>query len=441
MKKVVLLVCIFLGLIAEAQKKPLFKDFMGINGHYDFKPELYKENCRLVRNYHSMNWDVKKPGDKPTFPICANRVNWDTVYGKWLKHGFEIDICAMFSGFGEGNKEYKKLWAGNEKWAYTYGYEMARYFGPTHGNKTATSIEIGNEPGNDFDEELYKKIYLNMARGIRKADPKMKIVTCTAQTGEPDKYSKSFEETFASSEMKELYDVLNVHVYALKPKQKGQSPWDRSYPEDPNIEYLKVVDRVIEWKNKNVPGKEIWITEFGWDSCTPDMMSKRTGWFKKLNWQGQTDLQQAQYIVRSFMVFAERDIKRAYLYFYNDKNQPSVHAASGLTRNFKPKKSYWAVSHLYKSLGDYRFEKVVKQSQENYTYEFTHSDGKKKVWVCWAPVDTEKEKAIGINVPFSVDRVEQMPTSSSKGEKVDYQLKGNKLGFKISGSPVYIFSK
>ncbi|MCM8541343.1 MAG: hypothetical protein NE328_13815 [Lentisphaeraceae bacterium] len=125
----ILLIALFALTASSQEKKPLLKDFMGINGHFHFKPELYKENCRLVRNYHNMNWDVKKPGDKPTFPICANKVNWDTVYGNWLKHGFEIDLCAMFGGFGEGNKQYKEMWKGKEKWAYTYGYEMAKHFG------------------------------------------------------------------------------------------------------------------------------------------------------------------------------------------------------------------------------------------------------------------------------------------------------------------------
>ena len=63
--------------------KPLMKDFIGINGHFTFKPELYRQVCRLVRNYHNLDWDVKKPGDKPTFPICVNKVNWkNDVYGK-----------------------------------------------------------------------------------------------------------------------------------------------------------------------------------------------------------------------------------------------------------------------------------------------------------------------------------------------------------------------
>jgi hypothetical protein len=232
-------------LSAQQKEKPLLKNFIGLNGHFQFKPKLYKENCRLVRNYHNMNWDVAKVGDKPTFPVCVNKVHWNKVYGGWSKEGFEIDLCAQFGTFSESNKDYMKMWKGKEKWAFTYGFEMAKYFG-SKGQKMATSIEIGNEPGNDFDDALYKKIFINMAKGIRKADPKMKIVTGTAQAREADKYSKSLQETFSSKEIMSLYDVINLHVYAIKPKKKGQSPWDRSYPEDPKLDYLKVVDEAIQ---------------------------------------------------------------------------------------------------------------------------------------------------------------------------------------------------
>ena len=43
----------------EPESNPLFRDFMGINGHtVQFRPKLYAETCRLVRDYHSLGWDV-----------------------------------------------------------------------------------------------------------------------------------------------------------------------------------------------------------------------------------------------------------------------------------------------------------------------------------------------------------------------------------------------
>ena len=53
-------------------------------------------------------------------------------------------------------------------------------------------------------------------------------------------------------------------------------------------------------------------------------------------------------------------VERAYIYFFNDSDEAKLHASSGLTRNYKPKPSFHAVSHLQKTLGSSRFARVVK---------------------------------------------------------------------------------
>ena len=260
------MVLLFVGpaVMGEEHAKPLIKDFMGINGHFHFRPNLYKQVCTLVRNYHNMDWDVEKPGDPPTFPLCVNQVNWkEHVYGPWVEAGFEVDICAQFGAFGRNNEAYRGLWENHISWAFTYGRDMARYFGPSGQQRLCTSIEIGNEPGEEFDDALYQQVFMQMAQGIRQGDPAVKIVTCTSRVAPADKYHKSLDETFGSAAMQALYDVINLHVYAILPRQEGRSPWARSYPEDSSLDYLRTVDQAIAWRDTKAPGKAIWITEFG----------------------------------------------------------------------------------------------------------------------------------------------------------------------------------
>jgi hypothetical protein len=418
--------------------KPLIRNFLGLNGHYTFKPELYSQTCRLARNYHNMNWDVNAPGDPITIPKCINKVNWETqVYGKWAEHGFETDICLQFSRFGESNEKYRDLWRDQMEWAHDYGYAVAETFGS---RDLATSIEIGNEPGNDFDDELYQKLFMAMATGIRKANPDIKIVTATTHAREADKYSKSLDVTFADQTIKTLYDVINLHVYPIKPKSNEYSPWDRSYPEDPQLDYLKIVDETIAWRDKHAKDKEIWITEFGYDSCTPHAMKQRTGWFKKLNWQGVTDQQQAQYLVRSLLCFSCRNVDRAYIYFYNDSDQASVHASSGLTRNFKPKPAFWAIKHFYETLGNYRFKQIIEENESGlHIYEF--EDGKKpskKVWVLWSARGELPGTEIN-HLPGKPSRAEQMPTTQQQAAAVDIETGKGFIQLDISETPTYLF--
>jgi hypothetical protein len=350
--------------------RPLFKDFMGINGHFTFKPALYSQVCRLVRNYHNVDWDVKQPGDPVTIPVTANKINWKTdVYGPWKAAGIETDICIQFATFGGG---HEKLWNGKEQWAYDYTKAMAAYFGPSGKEQLATSFEIDNEPGVRFDTVVFRKLFKQMAQGIRDGDPRAKILTPTVHARKADSYSQSLYGMYADKDILPLYDVINVHTYStLEKSATSENTWNRSYPEDSTLQYLKVIDEAIAWRNSNASDKEVWVTEFGYDACTPEAMKTRKDWMLKLNWQGASDSMQAQYLVRSFLVFAARDVKRAYLYYYNDDDEAGFHAASGLTRHFNPKMSFWAVRQLYQTLGDYRFRRVVKRNAgELYIFEF-----------------------------------------------------------------------
>ena len=225
-------------------------------------------------------------------------------------------------------------------------------------------------------------------------------------------------------------------------KKEKRSPWDRSYPEDPGIIYLKEADDAIAWRNKHAPGKEVWVTEFGYDACTPGAMNKRDGWFKKLNWQGVTDKQQAQYIIRSIFCFAARDVDRAYIYFFNDSDKASVHAASGLTRNFKPKPSFWAVKHLYETLGDYRFERVVtRQEGKIYAFQFRHAkDTNKAIWTIWSPTGSDRTESIPLNrLPGKLIKAEYMPLKKGPAPKTELkQLPNDGIQFELSESPIYL---
>ena len=439
-------------------QKPLMKDFIGINGHFHFKPELYSKVTRLVRNYHNLNWDVQKPGDSITIPVCVNKVNWERdMYSPWKEKGFETSICIQFSGFAPPAPDYISMWANQENWIYQYGKTVSTYFGPSGNRKLCTSMEIGNEPGGRFNPEVFKPIFMNMAKGIRDGDPEIKILTPTVHVRQGNDYSQDINSIYGDKDVLPLYDVINLHTYPeIKESAPGKSPWNRSYPEDTITNYMKVVDEAIEWRNKNAHGKEIWITEFGYDACTPEVMSKREGWALTLDWQGVTDLQQAQYIVRSFFLFAERDIQRAYIYYYDDDDEPSIHASAGLTRKFQPKPSFWAVKQMFDLLGEYRFTRVVQRevgkndSTPFYVYEFENgSNPAQKIWAVWSPTGVESHKKDGYKgKAFSVN-LEKMPgkvmdvipmslSESNIEEKPKWTTNNKSVELMVSESPLYI---
>ena len=72
--------------------RPLMRDFIGLNGHFAFKPDLYRPTCQLVRNYHPTIWDLGDDTSLPaTFPLARNKVDWSVTYGAWKKAGLPLE--------------------------------------------------------------------------------------------------------------------------------------------------------------------------------------------------------------------------------------------------------------------------------------------------------------------------------------------------------------
>ena len=254
MKAIALL--LFVAASLHAKEHPLFRDFVGLDGHsVVFKPKLYAPVCRWVRDYHPVPWDLEGDTSKlPAWPEARNRVSWEKEYGGWQAAGLHISVCLQID-------DMKDKWKDLGKDSAAYAGSFANQFGPGGKWPFVEAIEIGNEPGL-YDDATYGRLFDAMAGGIRKANPKAKIVTCNVEAGKSERYWKGadlFRDRAA------LYDVLQIHRYAIS----EQWPvWRRTYPENPAVPYLSSVQKLLEWRDANAPGKEVWVTEFGWDSST-----------------------------------------------------------------------------------------------------------------------------------------------------------------------------
>ncbi|MES2658510.1 MAG: hypothetical protein V4689_07825 [Verrucomicrobiota bacterium] len=404
------------------------REFIGLNGHtVQFKPELYQPVARLVRDYHPVEWDLGKETTVPApFPQAKNRVDWSEVYGSWRKHGWTTDACLMFETVALAD------WKDLEKDALAYGTAFAREFGPSGKRKLVESVEIGNEPGKWSDAD-YTRMFSSMAAGIRAGDPKLKIATCNLTIGKSGDYEKSVECIVKNPE---LVDVLTIHSYA---QLTGWPTWKRSFPEDPALpKYLKDISDLCAWRDHHLPDKPVWITEFGYDSTTRPQ--EKSGDFSK--WEGVTDEQQAQWIVRSLLVFSAMPVERAYIYFFNDDDKASLHASAGLTRHFKPKPSFHAVRHLQQTLGDCRFRRIVTDEPGKIRVQEYQDDGTpgKIVWAVWAPNAGEGlDKVVLTDFPGKLVSSSWMPlTDATAGSGVVTEPKRGTVELEVGGSPVYL---
>jgi hypothetical protein len=414
------------GAEPEPMHGPWFRDFMGLNGHtVQFRPQLYQPVAALVRDYHPVEWDLGTNSDlAPPFPFARNGVDWKQVYGSWRREGWHIDVCAMFETVP------REIWKNLAADTGRYAEHFARAFGPSGTNAVVDTVEIGNEPGK-FSDADYRVAFENMARGFKAGDRKLRVATCALTTGKSHDYAKSVE---CVAGLESLYDALNVHTYA---QLEGWPTWKRSYPEDPRLkDYLADVRRLCQWRDDHAPRKEVWITEFGYDASSQKPNAKSE--FSK--WVGVSEEQQAQWMVRSWLVFATLPVHRAYLYFFNDEDAPQVHGSSGLTRHFEPKPAFHAAAHLQRTLGEYYFARVlIERPGEALLYEFRHGiDSNRRIWVAWSPTGINRTATTELP-PFqgSIARAERMPLHG--GEAPTVVLPPEAREVRISESPLYLF--
>ncbi|MEO5913198.1 MAG: hypothetical protein ABIS50_03125 [Luteolibacter sp.] len=417
---------VLMGALHAAEPvRPLMRDFIGLNGHtVQFKPELYQPVCRLVRDYHPVAWDLEKQtATLPPFPSAKNKVDWNQVYGSWKSKGWITDACLMFESVDHAD------WTDLDKDARSYGAAFSKEFGPSGKSRVVSSVEIGNEPGSWSDAD-YSRMFRAMATGIRAGDPKMTIASCNLTSGASGKYEKSVS---CIADMPELVDVLTIHSYA---ELTGWPSWKRSFPEDPALpKYLKDIENLCVWRDQHMPGKPVWITEFGYDSTTQP--NEKTGDFAK--WEGVTDEQQAQWIVRSLLVFSSMPVERAYLYFFNDEDKASVHASAGLTRHFKPKPSFYAVRHLQQTLGDFRFRRIPTNDPGKLRIQEYESEGK-TIWAVWSPTgDSRTSKMALDHIPGKLESSSRMPLTDAPAVSGEArQTASGSVELEVGGSPVYL---
>lgn len=420
----VLLITGGLGLIA-GESRPLIRDFVGLNGHtVQFKPQLYQPVGRLVRDYHPVEWDLgRRTAELPPFPLAKNQVDWSQVYGSWRDQGWRTDACLMFETVDRTN------WTNLESDARAYGQAFAREFGPSGKRGLVESVEIGNEPGKWSDAD-YRRMFKALAEGVRAGDARIKIATCNVTTGKSGPYEKNVE---CVADLPGLFDVLNVHTYA---QLEGWPTWRRSFPEDPKLpHYLQDVEALCRWRDAHAIGKPVWITEFGYDSSTRPPAS--TGDAAK--WVGVSDTQQAQWLVRSLLAFSAMPVERAYVYFFNDDDQPSLHASSGITRHFQPKPSFHALAHLQRMLGDRRFSRIVVNEPRRLRVQEYRSDAGRLVWVAWSPTGEGKSLTVTLDhTPGRLVETQRMPLASGDTAASGRAMGEGRIEVQVDESPLYL---
>ena len=138
-------------------------------------------------------------------------------------------------------------------------------------------------------------------------------------------------------------------------------------------------------------------------------------------------------------------VERAYIYFFNDNDKPSLHASAGVTRNFQPKPSFHALAHLQRALGEYRFHNVITNVTGGVrVQEYRHgTDAHKLIWVAWSQTGEGKPGVVRFReLPGKLTDVQRMPLTTNAETFAQAPVVFAATGeyrVQATESPLYIF--
>jgi hypothetical protein len=396
------------------------------------------------RSYHNMVWDVTDPDQDPDFPNINTHgglgswwCNWDQEYGIWKDAGLNVEASIQFTADGTYGFP-PSVWNTPFASAYNYGRQFALHFGPTHGNNTVKTIEVGNEPWVGYDAAFYKEVLYGMSKGAKEADPAMEVFPCALQAARPqaeNEYYKHYLGARVSEREAPYLDGINVHSYNFVRDTLGNRTHN-SHPEAPFSQFWEILNN-IRWRNANMPNKKIYVTEWGWDSdggnsCGhPECVSSRA---------------QAVYAVRGALVMMRLGVDRAHWFYYGNTSMEGysdIFSRSGLMDfNFNKKASFYAFEAMNKLLGSRYFIGTIQEDSTAYIYKMGDAQGNVTHIVAWRPIsdyDLNQSRTVSIPLTSTPMAAWTIQGLNGNGESMPTPTKSNgAISLNLTSVPVVI---
>ncbi|MFD0674538.1 fibronectin type III domain-containing protein [Cohnella sp. GCM10027633] len=473
--------------VPVAPALPVMNDLVGINAFVD-DPASVTQVAKFIREYHSWNWDEGdiwpfNPINTTSYPGYPNNQNkfapswaggggwnFDNYYGGLKASGTTVSPAIKESvAWLTAGSENKPLSAGeNALMPASYiehadhMYQYAARYGSTvvadgnlklaSGQARSTGLgyldyfENWNEPDNTWDTLAdYFKPYefaamssadydghlgtLGSTVGVKNADPNAKMVM--GGLSDPKlEYLRALKFWSDNNRGGSFpFDVINIHYYS----HDGATQSEGTVGISPEADDMKgALSKIVEFRNKYYPDKEVWITEFGYDTDTASKQRVPTI-------SGQTIYEtQANWIIRSYLAAAAAGVDKAAMFMLRDVElAPGVTMskfyASGLVGRKDqgyPKKDSWYYLYTYRNtLGEmyYLGEQQDSSNPNVMIYKFKSATSNAGAYVVWNKTSNNSQTN-GYSLALQGN-----PTSASQVEMVDGDTDGVTSALTISG--------
>ncbi|HMI86057.1 MAG TPA: hypothetical protein VK550_18300 [Polyangiaceae bacterium] len=238
---------------------------------------------------------------------------------------------------------------------------------------------------------------MGLTFGVKSADPNMKLVmgglagsgsTLLAWEQSIAGYLDGMRTWSAANRGGSFpADVINLHYYAFGPDPFGTpNPRPAISPEAAKIEETMTLLR--DYRNMHLPGKELWITEFGYDT---DSLSRLRAPALGRN---AAPVVQGQWLARTYLALLGAGFDRAFMFMLRDPCDVDVMEChvqfdtSGLTSakgKWVPKPAYFFIATMRARLASFGFDGPLASGNANVRIaKFRDSKSSKRAFVLWA---------------------------------------------------------
>jgi hypothetical protein len=227
-------------------------------------------------------------------------------------------------------------------------------------------------------------------------------------------------------------DVINAHYYSFGPSASGTTnPEPALSPEDDQVKAK--MSLLAAYRDKNLPGKELWLSEFGYDTDPQSILhAPALG-------SNSAEVVQGQWIVRYYLAVVAAGFDRAFLFDSRDSCtgtdaacalQFDTAGVAGVKGSETPKTAYYFIATFRSRLATYGWLGAATSTNPDVlVYEFEDAATGKGAYVVWSGTSTANViTGYSLQVPAA--------KTASAVALVDAQLNGTETTLSITSGAV-----
>ncbi len=272
--------------------------------------------------------------------------------------------------------------------------------------------------------------------GVKNADPTMKVVIGGLATAKPGyiedmiEWCKDNRGYKKNGKVDLCFDVINYHYYANDSfaSQSGNSTRGVAPELSKSGEIAYDFMQLSAGQANNM---EVWVTETGYD-VNPKSPQRAI----KIADKSQL-LTQADWIIRTSLLYARKGISRVFFYQLYDNNpqNPIQYSSAGLVNGNKRRPAADYILQARKILGNYHYEKTISQDPLVDVYE----NGKQKMYVLVIPDEKDRKQDYTLEVgrKKTVNIYELKPGREQAVSRVK-NVKDGKVVIKLTETPIFV---